>query len=224
METQPPAVATADTPSLTALSPSEVVWMFADRLFVSHDSAAMSDVRVPLSGRYVDLEVLSSGAFATAMEALHAAGEVTVSLRSRKLVPPRVFLTALRPAGDWPANSVEARVGRWLANQPGSEGWLDDLVIEGLPHTRSAPTEPAFSYFALGLMERGVVQIVKRRSFLVFNTREYQVAEAWGVALSGAQEPAIREHLACQGTLDSNVRTRCRETWCSLSMQMDSGY
>lgn len=228
MDIQPTRRVTAAASSIPGLSPTESVMLYADRLFITHDNSALSDVRLLLSGRYADLDTVTFAGLCSMLGALEAAGELEVSTRPRRgliRTSEQVVIRQVQAPRDWPLKSPEARLGAWLYRQPDNEAWLDDAIMDTLiPTMSTAPQRSAFEYFVGGLAERGVVEAVKRRAYIFFRISEYQVVDGWAAVLRDMKESTINDSLLCYRILGSDIRRKCRDAWDrSTSSRSDTG-
>lgn len=217
MEIPPPRSETVAGSAIPGLSPSESVILFGDRLAPTHDKPGYSDVRLPLSGRYTPLDGFAFDVLCSALGALEAAGELELTIRPHKGLlgsDELVAVRQLRAPHEWPLKSPEARIGAWLYTQPGNEAWLEDLIIHSMiPAVTNTPHRSAFEYLVAGLLERGVLEVVRRRAYVFFRISEYQVVEPWSATLARVRQRDVDESLLCFKLLGSDIRLKCLESW-----------
>lgn len=201
------------------LTPSEVALLYADRFLPSFPEPFEGSYRVPLSGRYLDVESLAQFMADTCLGALLQSDSARLAVQRRlKIVrqAPAVLLQLGPQGGEWPHDSPEERVLRWLARAGSREGWLDDAWRHVmLPAVSGTPEREACDH-ALGRVERlGIVVPLIRRVLRFIKVREYDVADRHRRTLARADEGEVRTIVACRAAVPASLQLLVREAWRS---------
>lgn len=191
--------------------------LFADYFLPSFPDAFAGACRVPLSGRYLDVESLGQLLSETLVGALLDAGSVHLTVRQRRepfLVRPAARLRAGHGHHASPDDSPEARVMRWLARESPGEAWLVDVFEQVvLPTNGAAPQRDACDLALLRLERAGVVVPLIRRVLQLNKMREHDVADRDRRALARVDEGAVRAMVACRARIAPAQLPLVREAW-----------
>jgi hypothetical protein len=211
------AVASDPPSALAQLTPTEAALLYADLLLPSFPDAFAGAYRVPLSGRYLDVESLGQLMAETLIGALTDASGVVLASRGRRgALPPRPFgFLRVEGAGpDYPPESLEARAASWLDGQPSREAWLDDLFQHVVLPARSPSPEREGCDLALSRLERsGMVVPLVRRVLRLNKMREHDVTDRHRRVLSRVDERDVRARVSCRTRITPVLQVLVREGW-----------
>lgn len=218
---------------LGQMTPSEVIFAFADRFLPFTTENRMFTQATITAGRFVSAPELGALMAEVAVAALIDGGDaVLIERETRVLVwKRRVVALQLSAAGltgnRWPAETPEGRMVEWLRARRRNEApLLREVFAEGLIVEQSAGAH----YAPLRVAERslartGLTLVEANVSLFVFRSESVAVDQRQASELATAREDEVSARLACRRALSARDRERIRAAWLAAATQMSrSGY
>jgi hypothetical protein len=214
--------------ALAQFTPTEVALLYADRFLPSFPEPFDGAYRVPLSGRYLDVQSLGQLMAETLLGALFESGSAQLTATNRRgpmrAAPAGVLRLVNEPHG-FAEESVEQRAVYWLEQQPSGEAWLDQFWHHVALPARSATPERDACDQALARAERmGMLVPLVRRLHRFIKVREYDVHERHRRVLASVDDGEVRAMVASRQRIPPLQLALARDAWrVAVSRRTEGG-
>lgn len=197
----PDAVSTV-TP---AFAPSELVVLFGDQ-FTPEAGLLASKEEILTSGIKVNAEKLMNAAVGAAVWAVHRSGAARLETRTGKALfglmkTQKLHVVRGTGASAFPAGSIEAQIVDASQSEPELQKFLEGYV----GGETADPSGRILGKIKAGMASRGLLEVVERKTMMVFTTADFVLPEATRAAAARESLDAVQSLLRDAGQREAEL-------------------